>query len=264
MPSILHRLPRTALDGLSRAFSSGRVQPPYTGLALREWLPGTDHSLVSRELERFRQAAMTPVQIGMVLELLAHERARQQEDADRIQMVWTGPDQDGPDTRDTGVVARELMRQASKSLLITTYSLSAGSAVFAPVQEAMARNPNIEVTIALNVDMSLRKLYEQDAVIAFSRRFWSMQWPWENRPKVFYDPRSIRENLSERAIQHAKCIVADVQRVFITSANYTASGQERNIELGAVIHDERLAERVSEQFRSLIAKRLLVALPTPV
>jgi hypothetical protein len=165
------------------------------------------------------------------------------------------------DTRDTGVVARELMRQASKSLLITTYSLSAGSAVFEPVNEALGRNPNLDVTIVLNVDMSSRQLYEREAALTFSRRFWSSQWPWEKRPKVFYDPRGIRENFAERGIQHAKCIVADVQTVFITSANYTEWGQERNIELGALIHDERLAERVSQQFRSLIAKRLLLELP---
>lgn len=262
MSSILHQLPRTALEGLGRAFSSGRIQPPYSSLSLQEWLPGSDNSTVVRELERFRHIGMTPVHIGLVLELLTSERARQQEDADRIQMVWTGPDQDGPDTRDTGVVARELMRQASKSLLITTYSLSAGSAVFEPVNEALGRSPNLDVTIVLNVDMSSRQLYEREAALTFSRRFWSSQWPWEQRPKVFYDPRGIRESFAERGIQHAKCIVADVERVFITSANYTESGQERNIELGTLIQDERLAERVSQQFRSLIAKRLLLELPT--
>ncbi len=118
MPSILHQLPRTVLEELCRAFTSGRVQPPYSRLSVGEWLTGPDHTAVCQELERFRAAGMSASQIGIVLDLLAKERARQQDDADRIQMVWTGPDQEGPAARDTGVVARELLGQASKSLLI--------------------------------------------------------------------------------------------------------------------------------------------------
>src|SRR5713101_3896252 len=141
MSSILHLLPRTVLEELSRALVSGRIQAPYSGIALREWLTGADERLVSQELERFRIAGMSAPQIGMVMDLLAKERARQQDDADRIQMVWTGPDQEGPAVRDTGVVARELLSQASQSLLITTYSISRGSTTFEPVNEAMQRNP---------------------------------------------------------------------------------------------------------------------------
>ena len=65
-----------------------------------------------------------------------------------------------------------------------------------------------------------------------------------------------------RALQHSKCIVADLERVFITSSNYTESGQLRNIELGVLIRDEKFAARVEGQFRSLIAKGLLHALPS--
>lgn len=242
-------------------FTSGRVQPPYSGLSLREWLNGSERNLVCLELERFRAAGMSASQIGIVLDLLAKERARQQEDTDRIQMVWTGPDQEGPAARDTGVVARELLGQASKSLLITTYSISRSSNTFEPVNDIMRRNPYLDVTIVLHVDMSIHSIYGLNAAAAFARDFWVSRWPWESRPKVFYDPRGALENQAGRALQHAKCIVVDRQRVFITSANYTESAQQRNIELGVVIRDERLAERVSEQFHSLIGKGLLVSLP---
>jgi phosphatidylserine/phosphatidylglycerophosphate/cardiolipin synthase-like enzyme len=204
---------------------------------------------------------MSPSQIGIVLDLLAKERARQQDDADRIQMVWTGPDQEGPAARDTGVVARELLGQASKSLLITTYSISRGSTTFEPVNDAMQEHPDLDVTLIIHVDMSRQSLYGTEAAAAFAREFWLTRWPWESRPRVFYDPRGVLQRPAGRALQHAKCIVIDVQRVFITSANYTESGQQRNVELGVVIRDERLAERVSQQFRSLIAKGLLMPLP---
>ena len=194
----------------------------------------------------------------MVVELLAVERSRQEDE--RIQMVWTGPDQEGPAVRDTGVVARELLSQATRSLLITTFSISRDSKTFEPVSEVMERNKELDVTLALHIDMSRQSLFGDRAVAAFAKDFWGSKWPWSTRPKVFFDPRGVVEDPMGRALQHAKCIVADQEQVFITSSNYTESGQLRNIELGAVIHDGRLAARIEKQFRSLIEKRYLLPL----
>jgi phosphatidylserine/phosphatidylglycerophosphate/cardiolipin synthase-like enzyme len=204
---------------------------------------------------------MTPAQIGIVMDLLATERARQQSDHDRIQMVWTGPDQEGPSARDTGVVARELLGQALRSLLITTFSISRDAKTFEPVSEAMRCNNDLDVTLVLHVDMSRHSLFGERAAAAFSQDFWASKWPWPLRPKVFFDPRGTVAHPMGRALQHSKCIVADLERVFITSSNYTESGQLRNIELGVLIRDEMLATRVVGQFRSLIANGRLHPLP---
>jgi len=204
---------------------------------------------------------MSPGQIAIVMELLATERARQQSDHDKIQMVWTDPYQDGPCARDTGVLARELLGQATRSLLITTFSISRNSTTFQPVSEAMNRNPNLDVTIILNIDMSRQNLFGQSAADAFTKDFWMTKWPWPQRPKVFYDPRGTARNPMDRAIQHSKCIVADLERVFVTSSNYTESGQLRNVELGVVIRDGELAVRVVELFRNFIAQGYLLPLP---
>jgi phosphatidylserine/phosphatidylglycerophosphate/cardiolipin synthase-like enzyme len=157
-------------------------------------------------------------------------------------------------------VARELLGQAERSLLITTFSISRDAATFEPVSAAMQRNPELVVTMVLHVDMSRHCLYGSTAATAFARDFWTNKWPWPERPKVFYDPRGVLEHPMDRALQHSKCIVADLERVFITSSNYTESGQLRNIELGLLVRDQRLAARVVGQFRSLIAGGHLVAL----
>jgi len=205
---------------------------------------------------------MTSPQIGIMVELLAHERARQQMDQDRIQMVWTGPDQEGhPSVRDTGVVARELLGQAQRSLLITTFSVSRDATTFEPVKTAMERNPDLEVTLVLHATLSKHLLYGGPAVAAFAKEFWTTKWPWPHHPGVFFDPRGVLEHPMDRALQHSKCIVADQDRVFVTSSNCTESGQLRNIELRLLIRDERLAVRVVGQFRSLIASGLLSPLP---
>lgn len=50
----------------------------------------------------------------------------------------------------------------------------------------------------------------------------------------------------------------DGRHTLITSANFTFSGQERNIELGVLIDDPAFADRVFEQWRRLVNDGLLV------
>ena len=260
MPSILHHLSRTALEELARALTSNRIQPPYTGFDLHPWLNSELQPQVAAEFERLRFAGMTSAQIAIVIDFLAFERARQQRDTDKIEMVWTGPDQEGPSTRDTGVVAREMIAKATRSLLITTLSISTTSTTFQHVFNAMDRNGKLDVTVVLNVERPKDAPSNQQTLAAFSAMFWTKQWPWQLKPHVFYDPRSVAP-AATRALQHAKCIVADQRHLLITSSNYTESGQLRNIELGVAIDDGPLASRVVGQFRSLVAKNLLMPLP---
>ena len=110
--------------------------------------------------------------------------------------------------------------------------------------------------------MSRHSLFGDPAAAAFAQDFWTSKWPWPLRPKVFFDPRGTVEHPMGRALQHSKCIVADLERVFITSSNYTESGQLRNIELRVLIRDETLARRMVGQFQSLIVNRFLRPLPT--
>src|SRR6185437_13851336 len=130
MSAVLHRLSRVTLEQLAAAFSSGRIQPPYHGFSLRECVTAGDAGEVGVALEGLRAQGLNGPQIGIVLRLLANERAMQQIQEDRLQMVWSGPDQHGPASRDTGAVVRELLSQAKTSLLITTYSISRGETIF--------------------------------------------------------------------------------------------------------------------------------------
>lgn len=261
MSSVLHSLPRTALERLAVALKSGRLSCPYQPLSLSETLAVNDLARVAWELNRLTDLGFTPQHLSVVMELLATERARQQAEQDRLQMVWTGPDQDSRTARDTSVVVGELLSQASKSLLITTFSLSRDARTFEPVGLAMQRNPDLEVVMVVHVDMSRQNVYGGEAIEAFAREFWSTKWPWTVRPRVFFDPRGVQSDPMGRALQHAKCIVVDLERVLVTSANYTESGHLRNVELGIVVRDHDLASRVDSQFRKLIADGFLQRLP---
>jgi phosphatidylserine/phosphatidylglycerophosphate/cardiolipin synthase-like enzyme len=51
---------------------------------------------------------------------------------------------------------------------------------------------------------------------------------------------------------HAKCIVVDHQHVFVSSANFTEAGQQRNIEVGLRLDEPGLAKKLVEHFRKMV------------
>ena len=67
--------------------------------------------------------------------------------------------------------------------------------------------------------------------------FWIEHWPWRPRPCVYCDPRGVTRNYNERASLHAKCVIADDEVAFLSSANFTEWPQKRNIEAGTSIAD---------------------------
>ncbi len=87
------------------------------------------------------------------------------------------------------------------------------------------------------------------------------QWPGARLPEVFYDPRSLEAKVGPRTALHAKAIVVDDVRVFVTSANFTEAAHDRNIECGVLIHSGAMASALTGQFDSLIEAGLLTRLP---
>lgn len=52
--------------------------------------------------------------------------------------------------------------------------------------------------------------------------------------------------------QVSKCLITDYQHVLITSANFTSRGQDRNIEVGIVVHDSGYASALERQWNNLV------------
>ena len=51
---------------------------------------------------------------------------------------------------------------------------------------------------------------------------------------------------------HAKCVVVDETAAFLTSANFTEAAQERNIEVGLLSHDARVATALVREFDAMV------------
>jgi phosphatidylserine/phosphatidylglycerophosphate/cardiolipin synthase-like enzyme len=176
-------------------------------------------------------------------------------------LVTSGPDAAGS-TRDTGVVLWELFASAQRRVLIIGFAVHQGREIFAVLGERMRHLPDLTVRVCLDVRRNPGDTIRTDALLRrFAERFFEHEWPGPKAPEVFYDPRSLIEGDAPRASLHAKCVVADGERTYIGSANFTEAAQLRNIEIGVVVHSATTARAIEEHFAALIERAHLRRLP---
>ena len=82
--------------------------------------------------------------------------------------------------------------------------------------------------------------------------FLEQNWPFgDPLPVIYYAPSTIEPG--SLASVHAKCVVVDEATTLITSANFTARGQTRNVEVGVLLHDPHLAHGLLANWKSAAA-----------
>lgn len=261
----LRALGRSALAGLADALAAGRIGAPITRAALaphvaEEHLDGVWDALVGLERD-----GMAPRHLAVAVRLLVEERESGQRMSDRVELVWSPPDLDHVDARDTGVVVRELFQRATRSVLIATFALDErkkAETLFGGLAARMDADPELSVRVFANV----HRRYDDptpgpELIREFASRVRHQIWPGQRLPEVFYDPRSVEQESGRHAVLHAKAVVVDGRWTLLTSANFTEAAQERNIEAGVVLDDRRIAERVVRQFDALVQRGDLRRLP---
>jgi len=199
-----------------------------------------------------------------MLEILSADRASRPRPNEVIELVWTGPEAGGTANRDTGVVVRELFSGARASVLVAGYAIYQGQRVFRALGEQMDHNPLLDVRLYLDIRRERGDTRPaRDLVDRFAQKFVSQGWPGRRLPAIYFDPRSVDPDPSRRASLHAKCVVVDSERSFVSSANFTEAAQLRNIEVGVVIRSRPFAAQLSQHFQALAAEGLLKPIPPP-
>jgi hypothetical protein len=255
--SVLHDLKLSALLNLSDVLESHTGGSSVSRNVIRPHVHVAFVEPLHAELKQMLKSGMQPAHIALTLRLLAHERKKAQAISDRVELVWSGLDQETSATRDAQVVLRELFRQAKSSLLIASYAIDKGEKakqLFGELAERMDKEPDLEVRLFLNVH---RKDYKDETPAAvllhdFASTFRNDIWPGDRLPDVFHDPRALAIGGKIRACLHAKVVVVDQVRALVTSANLTEAAQERNIEAGVVVEDTSLAKALLAQFDTLV------------
>jgi phosphatidylserine/phosphatidylglycerophosphate/cardiolipin synthase-like enzyme len=260
MTDELLRLSANDLSELAAALRSGRLDPPYSAVSLQRVLTGKAASAVAPVMQELSDTGFGPEQVAMTLDMVARDRTSRARLVDDVELVTTGPEPSGVTNRDTSVVVRDLFANATKSVLIAGYAVYQGHLVFQALADRMQQCPEIKTRLFLDVQRGPGDSSTASELIGrFAERFRTQQWP-QNRPfpAVYCDPRSLEIGGDKRACLHAKCVVIDRDSVFVSSANFTEAGQQRNIEVGLLIHNAILAERITFFFDSLLEQNFLV------
>lgn len=208
---------------------------------------------------RLSSEGMQPVHLALLVDAMASVvEARL---ASGAELVWSGPETAVAHSRDTAVVVAELFRSAMKSVVISTFVVHQADTVFKSLAERMAEVADLRVQLFLHVGRESRDTRHESEILREFAAELSRQWPGSRRPLLYYDPRSLSLNAEERATWHAKVVVIDDEKAFVTSANFTEWAQQRNVEAGVLVRNSEFARHLRRQFEGLVQSNQVRRLP---
>jgi phosphatidylserine/phosphatidylglycerophosphate/cardiolipin synthase-like enzyme len=143
--------------------------------------------------------------------------------------VWTMPGNEATTGHLTGEFHR-IVRAARQSVTAATYNFHDSSQMWNALKEA-SEQPDMVVIVYVDADKA-----DADNVKA--------QLP---RATIY---RSAELPTGKRVVSHAKFIVVDHELLLITSANFSYSAENRNVEFGLLVRDSALAESVEATMTS--------------
>lgn len=207
--------------------------------------------------------------LGVLRAVLAERRRAADKSLD---LVWSGSDSGPSYARYTKIVVPEMIAKAARRITIAGYSFDEGAGIFQELHRAMTER-EVSVRFFLDVEQLSKRIEQQlrwhkraerieplkqarkAGPVPFASEvlslFRELHWPFPGAsPELFYDPRTADERTF--ASLHAKCLIVDDEHVLITSANFTGRGQDRNIEVGVVIHDRGYATALERQWNNLV------------
>ncbi len=143
--------------------------------------------------------------------------------------VWTMPGNEAKIGHLTGEFHR-LVQAARQSVVCATYNFEQTSQMWTVLKEA-SEQPGVVVTVY--VDASKADAAKVKAQL----------------PKATVYESAALPN-GKRVVSHAKFIVIDHEVLLLTSANFSFSAENRNVEFGLLVRDSALAESVESTMTS--------------
>ena len=247
------------LASLASAIGAGWVHGEAPASALVPFA-GEGAEQLLQWLHALEAGSFTPLQIERLLHAVIAGRER--DNVLAPELVVSGPDVPGVPTADTFAVVQSLFQEAETEVLIAGYAFYNGKMLFERLAEQKSKRPGLRLLFHVDVPRRHGDTTTADAIIlAYSEEFRRRHWPWTPHPEVYFDPRALSPDAKERASLHAKVVVVDRRKLFLTSANFTEAAHQKNIELGVLCSVPYLAERVCSYFEGLRNSGHLSRLP---
>jgi phosphatidylserine/phosphatidylglycerophosphate/cardiolipin synthase-like enzyme len=238
-PAILEALTRTLEDSTE----SGHEQIKQ---AVLKQIPTQEFRVIISELLEIWRTETPPLQpqsLAFALAAAGHSHRKVREQT-AIELVWTGPSSGVIPLRRTEQVLLEMIREAKRELLIVSFAVYDISAIVTEMERAITRG--VEVTIVVETPESSHGKISFGADVIFTDLIKTkariLEWPFEQRE---------RDESDKYGSLHAKCAVMDRESVLISSANLTQYALNLNMELGLLVKDKKLAEKIARHFETL-------------
>lgn len=167
-----------------------------------------------------------------------------------VEIVWTGPKSLTVPSRRTEQVLLDLMSGAKREVLIVSFAIYRADSVLVALKDASERG--IKVTLVAESCKEDNGTTSFDMIGGLRERIGNkvriLEWPPEIRD---------RDEKGRIGALHAKCLIIDREKLFVSSANLTEYALSRNMELGLLVTDRNTAERVAMHFDSLDMEGIL-------
>lgn len=244
-------LPAATLDKLRFALAEGTLAYGINGSSLNKAVPDLS-AACTFHLVNLANSGWSAAQLAELVESIGAAREMRTRETHLLDLVISGPEHPSIPTRDTAAVFRELIQGARLELMLASYAIYNGKDLFPPLAERMRECPDFKTTLYLDIPRGRNDTTLSDQLIATYRQdFVTKQWPSGPLPKLFYHKPSLETDWKLRASMHAKVIIADRERVFVSSANLTKAAHVKNIEVGTIIDSPDLAARLADYFEGL-------------
>lgn len=258
MTQFLTSLPKASLRSLAISLRQGPLASKVTAHAVQQLVGPDAAAAVAAGLQHLAADGWSSVQMAVVAEAIASARGAVSEPESMLDLVLSGPDAAGIPTRDTAAVMHAMIELAQREVILVGYAVHNGKKLFARLAERMQQVPDLSVWFCLNIGRSFQDTsLASEIVRRFAMEFRTKHWPWDPRPRIYFDPRSLAGGRGERASLHAKCLIIDRQEALVTSANFTEAAQSRNIEVGVHLRHQPTVERLAAYFEALRDMRIL-------
>lgn len=237
-------LPDGVLDSLARALSTNGGNGSILSAAPSDG---------AREHVRAILAARDAAGVDNSAVALALAAARDRERAaraQRVSVVWTGPETYAVPVRRTEQALLELIALARQRLIIVSFAVYKVPEVADALVNCSERGCDVAVVVESEAESGGKVSYEMSKAlgskVAQHARLYT--WPLEERPDV---------GNGKRASLHVKCAVADKQRLLISSANLTEYAFTKNMELGLLVEGGDVPGRVQAHLDALFSNDVL-------
>lgn len=169
--------------------------------------------------------------------------------AQNIKIIWTGPATEAVPLRRTEQALKEVIDEATSSLLIVSFVTYKVDEIMDSLKQARDRGVALQMVYETEKASGGKLSFDQiDKIQALIPGANIYTWPLPKRPT----------NKSGRpGTIHAKCAVADRQKALISSANLTEFALELNMELGVLISGGFVARAIADHFQELISRGIL-------